>query len=65
MLAADPFKDRYGPTSTDEGTKISSVAKNLFKSFNFVVDLADYPVRITVDKLLLYGKCADFREAIL
>jgi hypothetical protein len=53
MFAADLFKDRHGPTSTSEGTQISSVTENLFKSFGFTVNPSDNPVRITADEVLL------------
>jgi hypothetical protein len=53
MFAADLFKNRHGPTGTGEGTKISSVTENLFKSFGFTVNPPDNPIRITTDKVLL------------
>jgi hypothetical protein len=62
MFAANLFKDRHSSTGASEGTKVSSITKDLLKSFGFAANPLDNPVKITTDKVLLRGECANLSK---
>jgi hypothetical protein len=65
MFAADLLKDRYGSAGVDKGVEVPSITENLLKSFDFTANPTDNPVRITIDKVLLRGECANLSKTIL
>jgi hypothetical protein len=64
MLIASFLKEGDDSSSTSKGAEVSSIAKNLIKSYIFAANSPDNPAEITTNKVLLQRECANLSKNI-
>jgi hypothetical protein len=65
MIATSLLQDGRSPAGTSKGTKVSSVTKNFFESFDFTIYPLNDFIRISTNKFLLGGIGSNLRKDVL